>query len=497
MTAPVPYVTPPPFQKQSVVTLPPGTTMSGYSSLDPQPGEFYDASSFYSFAYPNALPAVLGVQPHDIRVGILLGQNPPVTVLRDGFAIQGARVVGHQSRGLTWFTMHDTVGGAGIRATGSNVRIDSCYVENVEDGFDFPGDGPSLVPASNPPLATRRANGSFYISNCYGNYIRDDFVQNDAILPGVVYDCLIEGANTGFSERPTTGSGLEGFNALPGSQFICDGVLLKLRPMPGPFVGPATPGDPTVMGHGELWKWDVDANHVLTGVSNQPVIKDCIFYLTQAPNDHGQPTGTCDFPANTVVIGTNNYVVWTGGGPFPGFVPAGVTVTTDTSIWELARLDWLDRHGYLTRHALAPRHLPVDGGSQRAGARFRGIDTLRASSSAAPVIAPVGRFFLPTPNPVSKASPPGRVPNAPYSRRYRALFLTTQIGADITIGADGTIYDNPVTAPATATTYRGGYWAGPLTDAQVAGISAAGFGARIFTASPDMGYYPFLPALDN
>ena len=54
-------------------------------------------------------------------------------------------------------------------------------------------------------------------------------------------------------------------------------------------------------------------------------------------------SGRADFPPGTVAH--NVTVAWLGPGPFPGNVPAGVTVTTDRSVWDTARARWLARHG--------------------------------------------------------------------------------------------------------------------------------------------------------
>lgn len=73
-------------------------------------------------------------------------------------------------------------------------------------------------------------------------------------------------------------------------------------------------------------------------------------------------------------------------------------------------------------------------------------------------------YFLP-PN-VKKVPPPERTPEI-RSGRFRH-FLWFWRGTELTV--DGT-------------TYQGGRWNGPLTGAQVSAITAAGYGARIYTVN--------------
>lgn len=83
-------------------------------------------------------------------------------------------------------------------------------------------------------------------------------------------------------------------------------------------------------------------------------------------------------------------------------------------------------------------------------------------------------YFLP---PVStRTVPPERVPEV-TSVRYRGLFLNTWAGEDVTIGE---------------VTYAGGRWNGPLSVAEVAAITAAGYAARIAEVSDPAN----LPVLD-
>jgi hypothetical protein len=317
LTTSGPLVPIPEFAKAHITRLAPGKESGQYLVSQVPDGEFFNAQGVTFTGYPS------------------IGANKAPVALSgtgDCWAWQSGQVIGQQSRDLTWYDMHDVLGGSGFRVQGTNVHIDRVFLDNMEDAFNFPGYG-----------AAPYEGDGFVVSNCYVTYNRDDFIQNDGILAGHVFDCLVDGTFTGISERPDTGSAQESFPAPAGEQIILDSLLLRLHAMPGPFVAPRVQGDPTVLGHGELFKWD----WAHPGVSNQPVINNCIFYVEQAPNNHGTPTGTCNFPANTEVHGTNT-VVWTGGGEFPGYVPAGVAVTSDSTIWDLARADWLGRHSLVS-----------------------------------------------------------------------------------------------------------------------------------------------------
>jgi hypothetical protein len=66
------------------------------------------------------------------------------------------------------------------------------------------------------------------------------------------------------------------------------------------------------------------------------------------------------------------------------------------------------------------------------------------------------------------------------SNRHRDAFVWDRYGTDSTIGA---------------VTYRGGYWAGPLSPVEVTAITGAGLGSRIVTSvDPQGGDLP--PGLD-
>jgi hypothetical protein len=192
--------------------------------------------------------------------------------------------------------------------------IDGLRVDNVEDGID---------PRGKEGEYPKRADGMI-IRNAYFKYVRDDCVENDDIAGGVIVDSLFDGCYTGISEQPDPEQSAH--PAPPGEVLELDHVLLRLQMMPGPY----GTHDPGIRGHGQLFKWYQQSNRLN--------ITDSIFLVQTQP--HG---GTADFPPGTTA--SNVTVVWLGRGPFPGSVPAGVTITTDRGVWDTARSKWLKRHG--------------------------------------------------------------------------------------------------------------------------------------------------------
>lgn len=224
----------------------------------------------------------------------------------------GGKVVGQQSRTLTWDEMKNQYDGDGLRIASNDwYVVDGLRVDNVEDGIEPHG----------PDGAPNNSDG-VVIRNAYMQYIRDDCIENDTFASGIIRDSLFDGCNTGISEQPDASI----VPSPPDETFTLENVLLRLQALPGPRGS----NDPNVTGHGQLFKWYPGANSL--------VVRNSVFLVEKIPNG-----GDTSFPPGTVA--ENVTVVWLGGGPFPGTVPTGVTITTDRSIWDTARADWLARHG--------------------------------------------------------------------------------------------------------------------------------------------------------
>lgn len=139
-------------------------------------------------------------------------------------------------------------------------------------------------------------------------------------------------------------------------------------------------------------------------------------------------------------------------------------------------------------HEIAHAPILLEGGGQMAVDLHTktGVSVVLSGGGHIAVHASSGgfdRYFMPPLAPVERIAP-RRMPGVPNSPAYRSRFLTWPQGLDITIGLDGTIYPSPAQAPASATTYLGGRWNGPLAPDLRAAITAAGLGARLRGVMP-------------
>src|SRR6266540_3693392 len=274
----------------SVVTLS-GTYQNQVRYESPAAGTTYDArgAAFVSYPYKTLYPFSLGKKTAPARLcalgGIVTGQQPP---------------------DLTWDQMKTQYDGDGLRIAGNNwYAVDGLRVDNLEDG---------VAPRGTENLYPEDGDG-FTMRNIYLRYIRDDCVENDDIAGGVISDSLFDGCYTGISEKPSDGSPQLAFPAPAGETLQLDHVLLRLQAMPGP----RGTNDPSILGHGQLFKW--------SDVSNSLVIRDSVFLVEGTPNS----TSYFPFPAGTLT--DNVTLVWLGPGSFTWSVPAGTTVTTDRAVW--------------------------------------------------------------------------------------------------------------------------------------------------------------------
>ena len=291
--------------RRSGVTVLSGVYNSQYKVDRPDNDHTYDARQASSDAYPDQTlyPFSLGTR-RPARHGCFLG----------------GKVVGQQPRSLTWQAVKKDYDGTALQMAGNDwYLIDGLRVANVEDG---------LRPRGTQDRYPKDGDG-FTLRNAYFSYIRDDCISNTDIAGGVVEDSLFDGCYTGVSERPGDGNPQRRFPAPRGETLTLDRVLLRLEAMPGTY----RDDDPQRLGHGALFKW--------SDVGNRVVIRDSVFLVEATPAG-----GRTDFPPGTVA--RNVTVVWLGPGRFPGTVPAGVTVTTDRSRWDVARARWLARHGCIS-----------------------------------------------------------------------------------------------------------------------------------------------------
>ncbi len=255
---------------------------------------------------------------------VKIGNNTPGT--RQVWV--GGEVTGQQSRSTTWKDMKASYDGAGILIqSGDYLVVDGLRTDNVMD---------AIRPRSN--------TSTFRISNIYATYTRDDAIENDNIMGGLISDCLFDGCFMFLSQQGTDTW------AISTPLEVAD-TLVRLEPMPyDTNVGGDPPAFEAAYGvnadrHAQLFK-----HH---GPGDAPLkVHDCIFYVPQLSVNG---TSAMAFPEFDGCTYENNILLWTGGGSYPGSLPAsGVmeynlvnsTQIDIDQIWDDAVSDWLTRHGY-------------------------------------------------------------------------------------------------------------------------------------------------------
>ena len=259
---------------------------------------------------------------YDMR-GANFAANPPLKPIRIeknliGACVVGPRVVGQQSRDLTWDQMKSSYDGDGVRFVNRSggkvgrVIAEGLWIDNVEDGFE--------------PVRYSSSAGQGYswtLRSSYFRYIRDDVIENDSCHPGEVIDVLVDNSRTFISARPGRGKHLKTGAVAPVIK-VHDSVI---------HVGAADEAS-AGGGAGRIWKWPGSGS----SCTPEPVVdlRDTVFRVDLK---HKGPT---DFPDGTY---QNVTLVWLGGGAYPFPPPPGVTVTNDVGVWHRARRAWLERHG--------------------------------------------------------------------------------------------------------------------------------------------------------
>jgi hypothetical protein len=233
----------------------------------------------------------------------------------DATCVVGGEILGQQSRALSWHTVKHELDGDGLNFRSQGGIVDGIRIDNVEDG---------IAPMGGDPVGVT-------IRNAYLSYIRDDCIENDAIVKLTVQDSLLDGCFNGVSER----RGGSPPAPPPGETLTLDGVLMRLRPMPydrtrAQCQGNAADG----LGSSGFFKW--------SGYANRPVVRDSVLLAERGSVNCG---ASMRFPRDGVYEDVT--LVWLGRGDYPGGrVPKGVTVTRDRRVWDEARESWLARHGY-------------------------------------------------------------------------------------------------------------------------------------------------------
>jgi hypothetical protein len=241
---------------------------------------------------------------------------------RTGLYAVGGRIIGQQSRELTWRMVKDEWDGNGVQLRGPGVStVEGLYLDNLHDAIS-PIEGVT----------------KWIVKDVYAKYTRDDFVENDFLQPGLIENTLVDGAFTFISNRPGDAGGGVTCNGQPSDPNLVVEVRntlvwMQRQPYDGDMKG--TPSKDPIkdgLGGGAIFKWSYCGGRV--------VMSNSIILIESIPASGGAKAMT--FPPGKY---TNVTVVWRGAGNYPVTLPGGVRMTRDLSVWTNARQAWLTAHG--------------------------------------------------------------------------------------------------------------------------------------------------------
>ncbi|HXV91337.1 MAG TPA: Ig-like domain-containing protein [Gemmatimonadales bacterium] len=237
------------------------------------------------------------------------GLKPVRAGAGQGLCFSGGVIQGTYADTVSWSAMHDTYA---LQVYGARPVVEAVRIHNYGDGIG--------LDASSDGWTIRDAHLSF---------VRDDCIQNDYLLNGLVDDVFLDGCYVAYSARSS---------ALPDSVdrsanvVTVRGSLWRLQRMPTTYEG-------TTNEHKGFFKLDKD------GTSPRMALHDNVFIADMVVNGDGM---TMWPPLAKLASCSNNVVVWLGSGdfPLPAGLPAGcVTVVRDRAVWDNAVAGWLARHG--------------------------------------------------------------------------------------------------------------------------------------------------------
>jgi hypothetical protein len=223
--------------------------------------------------------------------------------------VVGGRAKGRLRHSRTWAWVKEHDNSSGLRIEGKVWMASyDLRVADIEDGFR-----PRVRDGTE-----RRTKVRFLLSGAYMDWIRDDAIEDDDLMSGVVEDMLIDGTDRFLSARPVEGSHFANHRMVVRVR----DVLVHMKAMRN---GRARDG----RGFGAIFKWSDQAGSV--------DMADSIFLLDERPiEDEPFPRGT--YSNVRLVLGPH----FRGGYPTP--LPAGVRTTRDLSVWRKARRAWLNGH---------------------------------------------------------------------------------------------------------------------------------------------------------
>jgi hypothetical protein len=319
--------------------VPAGTTTRGQIALPSPPDDVtVDLSSVTSTAYPSTVsPIAVGTENTGLRT-----------------CVSGGTILGSADPKQTWSVYHDQYNGACVKILARDwMQVRGLRCDNVEDGI-------------RPEESAVNANNAVvYVTGTYLTHIRDDCIENDYTVGGLLQDNLWEQCNTGVSERP---SGKKSWPTPPHETLTLDHMLIGL------YQTPHDENGQVVMGENALFKWSTSGNRV--------VIK-CSTFKVDAVSLNG--TDAMALPPRTTVDdsgcpGRPSTIVWLGRGNYPA-PHHGLRVVKDVRVWDDAVQAWKAAHQAVAAAAPALRRAP--GGSGPLG-DAPGPVVLPAASRGAP-----------------------------------------------------------------------------------------------------------------
>ena len=262
----------------------------------------YDLTGVASTAYPSS------------RSPFAVGTATPAR----NTCLVGGTIRGGADDTETWDVYHSDYNAACVKIVAVGwMQVRGLRCDNLEDG---------IRPAETAPNAN---NAEVYVSGTYLTRIRDDCIENDYTLGGLLEDSLWEQCNTGISERPSRHRSWP----TPRSE-----VLMLDHMLIGLYETPHVENGQRVMGENALFKWSDSANRV--------VIK-CSIFKVDSVSLNG--TDAMAVPAGTLIDDSAcpdrpSTIVWLGGGHYPA-PTRGLRVVHDESVWTDAVEAWKAAHG--------------------------------------------------------------------------------------------------------------------------------------------------------
>jgi hypothetical protein len=208
-------------------------------------------------------------------------------------------------------------GGWTLKNYNTNWVFDRVSVSHVGDGFNIYG------------------NTKFFtIKNSYISDIRDDAVQNDDFISGLVTNNFIDGTYVGFSAREDTNPRDGGHET-----WTIQENLIWIKPMYSVYKGDSP-------GNGQIIKWQTGAPHLAPHL----VFKNNIVRVGKLPFQTGTSSGEefyfppdCEFD--------NNILVWDSEQPVPQSLKNWFNSSKNSRIgtledWDNAVKNWYLEHPY-------------------------------------------------------------------------------------------------------------------------------------------------------